>query len=53
MTPEKGPAVYCHHVWEPFGPETFRCLRCRTIWRKDNVPEEPKVVIGYIELPQG
>ena len=53
MTEKKGPPVYCNHAWDTFGPDTFRCLRCRTLWYKFKEPDEPKVVIGYIELPEG
>lgn len=45
----KGVAVYCEHAWDTFGPDTFRCMRCRTIWKKFHNPEEPKTIIGYSE----
>ena len=47
----KGPAVYCEHVWDTFGPDTYRCMRCRSIWKKFKNPEEPKIIIGYSQNP--
>jgi len=50
MTDPKGPAVYCVHQWDPFGP-AFRCRRCWTIWKKLEDPKEPEIIIGHVELP--
>lgn len=47
---QKGPPVYCNHMWDTFGP-AMRCRRCWTIWKKLEDPTEPKVVIGYVEIP--
>lgn len=44
-----GIPVYCNHAWDSFGPGTMRCMRCRMIWKKFEIPDEPREVIGHME----
>jgi len=46
----KGSPVYCDHAWEHFGHQTNRCVRCRTIWKKFEIHEEPLVIIGFCQI---
>lgn len=41
--------VYCSHAWDTHGENTFRCMRCRTLWYKWQDPKEPQTIIGYTE----
>lgn len=48
--PENSIPVYCAHVWNEHGAQTFRCAICKVLWYKFKNDPMPIRVIGYLKL---